>query len=33
MSALEEGQEMSWLSWENNPFFYGCQELWEVMRE
>lgn len=33
MSALEEGQEMSWLSPESNPCSPGCQELWEAKRE
>lgn len=24
---------MSWLSSQNNPLFYGCQELWEAMSQ
>lgn len=38
MSALEEaggrwGGGRRWLSSQNNPLFYGCQGLWEVMRQ
>lgn len=24
---------MNWLSSQNNPLFYGCQELWEAMSQ